>query len=158
MPLLQLFLFAYALRFDVKNIPTAVLDQDSTPASRRFVDAFEQLGLLPVVARARLASARSTACSTAGDARAVVVVPHGFGDDVAGGGRAAVAVLVDGSEPNSAQLGAGVRDRALAASSAATARRALGRGARHRRRARSAGSSRTCAIWYNPEAQLRGTS
>ena len=30
LPVLQLLLFAYAISFDVKNVPTVVLDQDNT--------------------------------------------------------------------------------------------------------------------------------
>ncbi len=42
MPLIQLFLFSYALSFNVKNIPTAVLDQDNSSYSRQYVAALQQ--------------------------------------------------------------------------------------------------------------------
>ena len=38
LPVLQLLLFAYAISFDVKNVPTVVLDQDNTPASRQYLN------------------------------------------------------------------------------------------------------------------------
>ena len=34
-PILQLLLFSYAISFDVKNVPTVVLDQDMTAAAGR---------------------------------------------------------------------------------------------------------------------------
>jgi len=104
MPLIQLFLFAYALSFDVKDIPTAVLDQDMTRASRDFTDAFRRSNYFELVERIDTLS-EVDGVFDRGAARAVVIVPHGFGDHLAGGQRAPVAVLVDGSEPNSAQLG-----------------------------------------------------
>ena len=42
MPLFQLFLYSYALSFDIKHLPTAVLDFDHTTMSRQYVDALQQ--------------------------------------------------------------------------------------------------------------------
>ena len=43
---MQLLLFAYAISFDVKNVPTVVLDQDRTAASRAYLADVPLLGLL----------------------------------------------------------------------------------------------------------------
>jgi len=104
LPAIQLVLFAYAINFDVKHVPTVVIDQDRTPASRAYLqsyiasDFFDVIEQLPDVEAAYRAFERS-------DARVAVVVRPGFARDVARGGKAQVAVLVDGSEPNSAQIG-----------------------------------------------------
>ena len=42
MPLIQMFLYSYALSFDVKNLPTATLDFDRTTQSRQYLDALQQ--------------------------------------------------------------------------------------------------------------------
>ena len=47
MPLFQLLLFAYAISFDVRNVPAVVLDQDNTTASRAYVAGDGQVRLLP---------------------------------------------------------------------------------------------------------------
>ena len=104
LPVLMLFLFAYALSFDVKNIPTGVLDQDHTEASRRFVDSFTESRYFTITERVN-AMSQVNGIFDRGDARAVVIVPPGFGDDIAAGRQSQVAVLLDGSEPNTAQLG-----------------------------------------------------
>ncbi len=104
MPMFMLALFSYALSFDVRNVPTVVLDQDHTPQSRQWIDTishssfFQIVGVMPDAAAVDRAFDR-------GQARAAVVVAKGFGDDIVGGSKGRVAVLLDGSEPNSAQLG-----------------------------------------------------
>jgi ABC-2 type transport system permease protein len=104
MPLLQLLLFGYAISFDVRNVPTVVLDQDNTPASRAYIAAagnsgfFRIVGAVPDQPGVDSAFDRNTA-------RAAIVISRGYGDALARGGKGQVAVLVDGSEPNSAQLG-----------------------------------------------------
>lgn len=44
MPILQLLLLGYATNTDVKNVPTAVYDQDNSQASRALLEAYRQTG------------------------------------------------------------------------------------------------------------------
>ena len=104
MPLFQLLLFAYAISFDVRNVPAVVLDQDRTVASRAYVDAIGTSGFFHV--RGNVADmTQIDRAFNQNLARVAVVVAPGYGNAIAGGGEGRVAVLVDGSEPNSAQLG-----------------------------------------------------
>jgi len=48
LPLAQLLLFAYAISFDVRNVPTVTLDMDKTTASRAYLDAYSKSGFFPV--------------------------------------------------------------------------------------------------------------
>lgn len=104
MPLFQLLLFAYAISFDVRNVPSVVLDEDRSSASRDYVRAMSQSGyfqlLGPVADHAGIDQAFDR-----GRARVAIVIAPGYGDEIAAGRKGRVAVLVDGSEPNSAQLG-----------------------------------------------------
>ena len=50
-PILQLIMFGYVVGADVRNLPTAVVDQDRTPYSRMVSDAFTGSGYFTVVAR-----------------------------------------------------------------------------------------------------------
>lgn len=149
MPLLQLFLFAYALSFDVRDIPTVVLDSDNTAASRRFVDTLRQSGYFRVVG-ALGSVGEADEAFLSGRARAVVIVQPGFQQKVIEGRKGQVAVLLDGSEPNSAQLGRGYAiglgtwaDTRLTFRGARRA--GLDPGARGR-------IEPHLRIWYNPEA------
>ena len=63
------------------------------------------VGLLRRARPDRAIWAASTASFDRNQARIAVVVPSGFARSSAAGEKASVAVLVDGSEPNSAQLG-----------------------------------------------------
>jgi ABC-2 type transport system permease protein len=104
MPVIQLLLFSYAISFDVKNVPTVVLDQDRTVESRGFLSHFQQSDFFRVVAYVA-SDAEIDGYIARSEARVAIVVPPGFGRDLAGDRTPSVQVLVDGSEPNSAQLG-----------------------------------------------------
>ena len=103
-PIAMLLLFGFAVSFDVTNVPAVVLDQDHTVASRAYVSAAEHTGFFHVVGTV----ADMTGIDTAFDqsvGRAAIIVAPGYQDEIAAGRRGRVAVLLDGSEPNSAQLG-----------------------------------------------------
>jgi ABC-2 type transport system permease protein len=98
-PLMQLILLGYAATTDVRNIPLAVYDQDHTARSRDLVTAFVQsgqFGLAGVVANDRaLAEAIDS-----GQARAGLIIPPGYGNDLLGGRGARVSFVLDGSDPS----------------------------------------------------------
>jgi ABC-type multidrug transport system permease subunit len=104
MPLFQLLLFAYAISFDVRNVPAVVLDQDNTVASRGYVQAMGRSGFFRIVGAVPDLSGVDRAFNRS-VARVAVVIAPGYEDAIASGGKGRAAVLVDGSEPNSAQLG-----------------------------------------------------
>jgi ABC-2 type transport system permease protein len=104
MPLVQLLLFAYAISFDVRNVPTVVLDQDQTVASRAFVSAAGNSGFFRLMGPVADQGGVDHAFDT-GEARVAIVIARGYSDEIAAGRTGEASVLIDGSEPNSAQLG-----------------------------------------------------
>lgn len=103
LPLILLFLFAYSLNLDVKNIPLAVLDQDNSAESRAYVDAF--LNTDKFVLKYRPATpAEAQRLLDWGQAQVVVLIPSGFSKTLSGGGTADVQTLVDGTFPTSARV------------------------------------------------------
>lgn len=104
MPVMELLLFAYAISFDVRNVPTVVVDQDRTPASRSYIQSYSAGGFFSVRGEAPAVGAIDEVFAQK-EARVVVVVAPGFERQLQSGQRAEVAVLVDGSEPNAARLG-----------------------------------------------------
>src|SRR5947208_12529131 len=48
-PVIQLLLFGFAIQTDVRHIPTVVLDESRTPASRDIIHAFENKGSFRIV-------------------------------------------------------------------------------------------------------------
>lgn len=104
MPVLQLLLFSYAISFDVRDVPTVLLDGDRTSASREYLSVYEQSDFFDVVGHVDSMDEIDAAFDRS-EARIAVMVRPGFGSALARGEQAEAAVLVDGSEPNAAQLG-----------------------------------------------------
>jgi ABC-2 type transport system permease protein len=104
LPLVQLLLFGYAISFDVRNIPTVVFDADNSAASRAYVEAATNSGFFVIEGRVN-SFAQVDEAFNRGQARAAIVIAKGFGQDIAANRGAQATVLLDGSEPNSAELG-----------------------------------------------------
>jgi ABC-2 type transport system permease protein len=101
-PVIQLLLFGFAIQTDVRNIPTVVLDESRTPASRDIIAAFGNTGNFRIVAfvNGRPAADRALA---SGAAQAAIVVPNDFARELGRGTTATVQVIVDASDPLSSQ-------------------------------------------------------
>jgi len=106
LPAFMLVMFGFALNFDVKHIPLAVVDQDGSRASRDLVDKFRTTeyfdlkAVLPETAAIDPLMARE-------DIRAALVIPVKFADDLLAGRSPSVQVLVDGSNAMSGTTAAG---------------------------------------------------
>lgn len=103
LPMLLLVLFGYAISLDVRDIALAVVDQDSSAASRELVEAFESSGYFTVVARPQSAAAIDGLFARR-RALAAIVVPPGFAADLGAGRTATVQALLDGSDANTATI------------------------------------------------------
>ncbi|MGH9318622.1 MAG: ABC transporter permease [Vicinamibacteria bacterium] len=145
LPVLLTILFGYAIRWDVENIETAVLDRDRSAASRQLLDAFRASGYFhlsvflerpeeidDLIDRERV--------------RVVLVLPPDFSEDLGAGRPARVQAVVDGSDANTANIAIGYA-RAIVQSWSA---RVLLEGRSFRPRLRV--DSR---VWYNEELSSR---
>jgi len=147
MPLIQLFLFSYALSFNVKNISTAVLDQDKSSYSRQYVSALQQSDYFAVTQNLTSPS-QVNSVFTKSQASLVVVISPSFGSDIAAGRLGKVQVLVDGSD-SSAQTAQGY---ASALSGIFGGRVAVSHAqAKGANTSALAGITATIRTWYNPE-------
>jgi drug efflux transport system permease protein len=100
-PVFFLLLYGYALNFDIRNVALAVEDRDGTPESRALVSAFINSGYFDLAA-AVYSPAEAERLLDLNDARAVLVVPEGFGRDITTGRTATVQVLIAGDNANTA--------------------------------------------------------
>jgi len=128
-PVIQLLLFGFAIQTDVRHIPTVVLDESRTPASRDVIQAFANTGSFRIVGQVDDRRALDGAIAR-GDAQAGIVVPTDYARDLARGTTATVQVIVDASDPLSSTAAlaaaAGVAQvRNLAILSAAAGRKLL---------------------------------
>ena len=103
LPALLLLLYGYALNFDIRDIRLAVQDQDRSTASREVVSAFVNSGYFELVGE--VASDEAIVRSLdRGDARAVLVIPAGFGRQAATGRQTAVQIIIDGDNATTASV------------------------------------------------------
>ena len=100
-PAFFLLLYGYALNFDIRHVALAVEDRDGTPESRAVVSAFVNSGYFDLVAS--VYSPREAERLLDSDtARAVLVLPEGFGRRVTRGETAPVQVIISGDNANTA--------------------------------------------------------
>ncbi len=100
-PIIELFLLGYAATYDVRNVPLAIWDQDMRSGSRALVDAFRTTDAFRVVMYVHSEGELRRAIH-AGEVRAALVIPPDYTDRVRSTGQAAVAFIIDGSEPTTA--------------------------------------------------------
>ncbi len=96
LPAVLLLIFGYALSYDVKNVPLAILDHDRSPTSRALAQSMlgaETFALVGYIER----DADIAAWLDKGKADVVMVIPEGFGAEVAASGSPKVQALLDGS-------------------------------------------------------------
>lgn len=109
-PVLQMLLFGYAVNTDVRETATAVLDLDRSPASRELVARFTSSGHFRLVGMIGEES-RAAELLDRGDAAVVLRFNHGFQAEMESGRTAAVQMLVDGSDSNTAGIVMGYAGR-----------------------------------------------
>jgi ABC-2 type transport system permease protein len=147
----MLVLYGFALNFDVRHVRLAVQDDDRSAASRLLVATFVNSTYFDVVATPEAGTdlERLTARRVA---KAVLVVPHGYGEDLRAGRTGQVQLLLDGADATTASTVLGYASALVADLNVDEMRRtALAGGA--------AGAPAVIAyeprVWYNPE--LRST-
>jgi ABC-2 type transport system permease protein len=95
-PVLELILFAVAIRTDVDHIRTVVVDQSQSAASRSYLQAFAGSGSFDLVLPA-FSQADAVRAIASGEAALGIVMPPDFAARVSQG-DADVLLLVDGSD------------------------------------------------------------
>lgn len=97
-PAIQLVLFGYAIRTEVRHLPTVVLDQSGTPESRALVHTLRNTGNFDVTewvsSRAELADRIE-----GGQASAGLVIPRDYMRDIKRGRTATAQMIVDAADP-----------------------------------------------------------
>jgi ABC-2 type transport system permease protein len=111
-PTIQLLLFGYAINFDVRGVSTAVLDQSQTSLSRRLVG---DLGATQVLGSIRQAGTdrELRELMQRGDANIAIVIPPDLERRIADGRRAALQIVVDGSQPALENVASGLASMPL---------------------------------------------
>ncbi|MHB9110902.1 MAG: ABC transporter permease [Armatimonadota bacterium] len=105
-PVLQLFMFGYAVTTDINQISTAIYDEDRTAASRELIERFTSSGYF--IPNYYLSSPREIdALLDGGKVQMVLHIPPGFARDLARGRGAEMQTILDGSDSMTARIIAG---------------------------------------------------
>ena len=97
-PIMQLFLLGYAATNDVRNVSMAVFDQDRAAAARSLLNAYRSADYFRIDYDVDF-EAELKSLIDSGKARVGLIIPPDYSDKVQSGGTAAVALVLDGSDP-----------------------------------------------------------
>lgn len=112
-PLVQLIALGYAANLDVTRVPLLLVDGDQSVASRALTESFTASGYFEIKGSAPTADAAEP-WLVEGLAQVVLVIPEGYGADLAAGRSPSLQVLADGTDANSAVVGLGYASRIIA--------------------------------------------
>ncbi len=96
-PILQLFLFGYAIDTNIRQVPTVVFDESHTQQSRSLIQAFAASDVFHVTTYVQSES-DLYATMRSGKARVALRIPFDYARNLQLGVTASVLVLVDGSD------------------------------------------------------------
>lgn len=150
MPIMQMFLFGYAVSTNVEHIKTVIWDQAKDQRSRELIQALVQSNYFDVVAYVE-SHDDIRSWVDRGKARVGFVIPADFSRRIDRGETAPVQVLLDGSDPTTASTvlsaaGAIVQAKSAQLTASTLERRGMASG--------GLGMARIDLrpwVWYNPE-------
>jgi ABC-2 type transport system permease protein len=104
LPIIQLFVFGYAVNLDVKHIPLCVYDRDGSQTSQDLLKHFQATDYFRI---ARVSESYHDVVDSIdqGACTIAVVVPPQFSETLRSNGQARVQVLLDASDNNTASIG-----------------------------------------------------
>ncbi|MDD4779446.1 MAG: ABC transporter permease [Tissierellia bacterium] len=102
MPIMELLLFGYAASTSVDHIPTVVYNNDIGIESRELLDSFVNSQYFDLDYYAESIKDVQKFIDN-GDAKAGIIIPPEFSDDIKNGKMAQIQLIVDGSDPTTAQ-------------------------------------------------------
>lgn len=137
-PAIQLLLFGFAIRMEVRHLPAVVLDESRTTESRALTQAMINTGNFDLVGPVADRDEMRRVIER-GDARAAVVIPPDFETDLKRRRTATAQVVIDAADPLASQA-------AIAAAALASSARNAALGPPNARRALEV----RVRPWYNP--------
>lgn len=150
-PLVLILLFGYALSLDVNEVKTVVVDHDRTDLSRDLVRRLDASDYFRVIAH--LPDSRAvTEYLDRGWAIMAVVIPPGWARDLRAGREVPLQILLDGSDPNFANISRGYITGFVSGYNQRLLNEFLNREGRARIRPPVEGRIR---IWFNEDLESR---
>lgn len=148
LPVIQLFLLGYAATNDVRNVPLAVFDQDKSAASRQLLEAYRAADYFQLSYDVQSEDELRRLIEN-NSARAGIIIPPNYGENLAANRSAQVAFIIDGSDPTVA--GTALAAANLIAQSQSTTLMAERLAARGLGGAIQPPVEVRTQVWYNPD-------
>ena len=98
LPAIQLMLFGFAVRTEVRHLPTVVLDESRTAESRALIAVLANTRNFDIIDRVR-SRAEVEEYIKRGDARAALIIPPEYTTDIKRHRTAQAQVIVDAADP-----------------------------------------------------------
>jgi ABC-2 type transport system permease protein len=105
-PLIQLFIFGYAITTDIKNVNLGILDRDNTPITRHVVEAFVESGYFTLAGSLSSDDALRQSLHE-GTIDVALVFPENFAKDLEAGQQGVIQAIFDASDSNFAIVAGG---------------------------------------------------
>jgi ABC-2 type transport system permease protein len=102
LPAVQLIVFGFAIRTEVRHVPTVVLDESRSQESRALIEAIVNTGNFDITAQVR-SRVELEDWIQRGAASAGIIIPPDFQTDVKRGRTATAQVIIDAADPLSSQ-------------------------------------------------------
>ncbi len=112
MPMLYLIMFGYVVSSDVRDLPTAIVDQDGSPTSRALIQAFENSGYF-VIQERPLSEGAVRPLMDSNQVQVAILIPPGLEAGLERREQVAVAVVVDGADSKTASVASGYAQQIL---------------------------------------------
>lgn len=106
LPAILLFIYGYAVTFDVDNITTVIYDADKSSVSRELVNQFVKSGYFSAVSYVDRLDDLDRFLDS-GDAKVAIAIPVDFSKLVRAGRDSSIEVIIDGSNSNTATIAQG---------------------------------------------------
>ncbi len=105
-PILQMLVFGYVATTDVKNVPTAICDQNNSVQSRDFISKMTSSGYFIIAGYPE--NDKQLACMLDnGTAMITVKIPPDFSEKILSYRQAPLQIIVDGTDSNTASIAMG---------------------------------------------------
>ncbi|KAA3613067.1 MAG: ABC transporter permease [Calditrichaeota bacterium] len=103
MPVLMLFLYGYAITMEMRQIETAIINLSHSQKSRSFIEKIVSNDFFKVTA-VDVPYEKLESVFQKRQARAIIIFPQNFADDLNSNPHTKVQLLIDASDPNAANF------------------------------------------------------
>ena len=107
MPLIMMFIFGYAINFDLNKVEAGVIDYSDGEQSRELIDTFRNNGYYELVDLKRTSHdpiQTGEEWLRSGKLKEFIIIPADFSQRLQGGHQTKIGVVIDGSDSNIANL------------------------------------------------------